>query len=245
MKPRPIALLMKKQEDFRICGDGKAGTTMKVAETFISINGEGPRAGELAVFVRFQGCNLACSYCDTGWANLPDCPCEEMSPGEVADYVKGSGVRNVTLTGGEPLLQQDMPELLERLAGIPSLQVEVETNGAVDIGPFCGEHRPAFTLDYKLPGSRMEDHMILSNYRLLKPQDTVKFVSADIEDLEKARQVITEYDLTSRCHVYISPVFGQIEPEQIVEYMTEHRMNGVRIQIQMHKVIWDPDRRGV
>ena len=115
MKPRPIALLMKKQEDFRICGDGKAGTTMKVAETFISINGEGPRAGELAVFVRFQGCNLACSYCDTGWANLPDCPCEEMSPGEVADYVKepvmasehikpvsehfGFSVRHIFITG--------------------------------------------------------------------------------------------------------------------------------------------------
>lgn len=245
MKLPPIAQLTRKQEVPRIRSDGKAGMTMKVAETFISINGEGPRAGELAVFVRFQGCNLACSYCDTAWANVPDCPCKEMSPEEVEDYVRRSGVRNVTLTGGEPLLQQDMPELLERLAGIPSLQAEVETNGAVDIAPFCGKCRPAFTLDYKLPGSRMEEHMILSNYRLLQPQDTVKFVSAGREDLERARQVIKEYDLTSRCHVYISPVFGQIEPEQIVEYMTEHRMNGVRVQIQMHKVIWDPDRRGV
>ena len=78
---------------------------MRVAEKFISINGEGTRAGELAVFVRFTGCNLRCSYCDTMWANEPGCPYEEMSPAQICDYVQSTGIKNVTLTGGEPLLQ--------------------------------------------------------------------------------------------------------------------------------------------
>ena len=85
---------------------------MRVAEKFISINGEGVRAGELAVFVRFQGCNLACHYCDTKWALAKDCPCEEMSPEQIHAYIKGTGITNVTLTGGEPLLHKDMDRLL-------------------------------------------------------------------------------------------------------------------------------------
>ena len=85
---------------------------MRVAEKFISINGEGTRAGELAVFVRFTGCNLRCSYCDTMWANEPGCPYEEMSPEQICDYVRSTGIKNVTLTGGEPLLQKDMGELI-------------------------------------------------------------------------------------------------------------------------------------
>ena len=82
---------------------------MKVAEKFISINGEGSRAGELAAFIRFTGCNLRCSYCDTSWANAPDCPYTEETPEEIAQWVNASGIRDVTLTGGEPLLQEEMP----------------------------------------------------------------------------------------------------------------------------------------
>ena len=84
---------------------------MKVVEKFTSINGEGTRAGELAVFVRFKGCNLRCSYCDTMWANEPDCPYEEETPEEILNYVLGTGIRNVTLTGGEPLLQKDISHI--------------------------------------------------------------------------------------------------------------------------------------
>ena len=90
---------------------------MKVVEKFVSINGEGQRAGELAVFIRFKGCNLRCSYCDTMWANESDCTYEEMSPKEIHTYIKSTGVKNVTLTGGEPLLQKDMEELLKELLG--------------------------------------------------------------------------------------------------------------------------------
>lgn len=220
---------------------------MRVAEKFISINGEGTRAGELAVFVRFTGCNLRCSYCDTMWANEPGCPYEEMSPQEICEYVRGTGISNVTLTGGEPLLQKDADELIGRLIRECGVRVEIETNGAVDLQHFVGRagERPVFTMDYKLPSSGCEAGMILENFNLLQAQDTVKFVSGNRKDLERAGEIIKEYGLLDRCHVYFSPVFGAIEPAEIVEFMLEKKMNKARIQIQMHKVIWDPDARGV
>ena len=218
---------------------------MKVVEIFTSINGEGPCAGELAVFVRFQGCNLRCSYCDTMWANEPDCPYAEQTPDEIVDTILQSGITNVTLTGGEPLLQPEMPALLALLVAHPALRVEVETNGAVALAPFCDAARPVFTMDYKLPSSDCEGAMRLDNFALLGPEDTVKFVCGSREDLERAALISQEYGLTERCHVYLSPVFGAIEPVEMVEYMIAHRLNGVRLQLQLHKFIWDPNQRGV
>ena len=219
---------------------------MSVAEKLISINGEGVRAGELAVFVRFQGCNLRCHYCDTKWALVQDCPYEEMSPEQIHAYTKRTGIKNVTLTGGEPLLHKDMDRLLAILLADEDLRVEIETNGAVDLRKFCAcPGRPVFTMDYKLPSSGYEKSMVLSNFELLSPDDTVKFVSGSTQDLERAYQVIQEYDLLRKCHVYFSPVFGDIEPAEIVSFMMDHKLNEARLQIQMHKVIWDPDKRGV
>ena len=219
---------------------------MRVAEKFISINGEGVRAGELAVFVRFQGCNLRCHYCDNKWALAKDCPYEEMSPEQILAYTKRTGIKNVTLTGGEPLLHKDMDRLLAILLADEDLRVEIETNGAVDLRKFCAcPGRPVFTMDYKLPSSGYEKSMVLSNFELLSPDDTVKFVSGSTQDLERAYQVIQEYDLLRKCHVYFSPVFGDIEPAEIVSFMMDHKLNEARLQIQMHKVIWDPDKRGV
>lgn len=218
---------------------------MKVVEMFASINGEGPCAGKLALFVRFQGCNLRCSYCDTMWANAPDCPYTKQPPEDIVAKILQSGIRNVTLTGGEPLLQPEMPALLTLLADHPELRVEVETNGAVDLAPFCKTSRPVFTMDYKLPSSGGERAMRVENFALLQQEDTVKFVCGSAEDLERAAQVIAEQELTKRCHVYLSPVFGAIKPAEMVEYMLAQRLNGVRLQLQLHKFIWAPDRRGV
>ena len=218
---------------------------MKVVEKFVSINGEGTHAGELAVFVRFRGCNLNCSYCDTMWANEPGCPYEEETPEEIVSYIEETKVKNVTLTGGEPLLQKEMPELLRLLSEKKELRVEIETNGAVDLAGFRIGEGCVFTMDYKLPSSGCENGMRTDNFSILEKKDTVKFVVGSREDLERADQIIQEYGLIDRCHVYFSPVFGKIEPEQIVNYMVERRLNGVRIQIQIHKVIWDPNRRGV
>lgn len=219
---------------------------MRVVEQFLSINGEGPRAGELAVFVRFQGCNLRCGYCDTMWANEPDCAFEERTPEEIDRSVRALGVTNVTLTGGEPLLQPELPALLTLLLRDGALRVEIETNGAVELAPFCApERRPVFTMDYKLPSSGMEGAMKADNFALLRPEDTVKFVCGSQADLERAREVIARESLVGRCHVYLSPVFGSIEPAEMVEFLARHRLNGVRLQLQLHKFIWDPNKRGV
>lgn len=218
----------------------------KVVETFISINGEGQHAGELALFIRFAGCNLNCNYCDTRWANQPDVVYQEMTETEIKALVTDSGVRNVTLTGGEPLLQPGMYQLLETMGSLPDIRIEIETNGSVDIEPYMTLiRRPAFTLDYKLPGSGMETGMNTENYRYLTKEDTVKFVISDKADLTRAREIIEQYQLEGRCGIYYSPVFGRIRPAEIVDDMIEHRLNGVHMQLQMHKFIWDPEQRGV
>ena len=224
-------------------------TLYNVAEHFASINGEGRLAGQLAYFIRFKGCNLSCSYCDTSWANREDTEYSQMSARKIYETVKLSGITNVTLTGGEPLLQPGINELIQLLLSDEKLNVEIETNGSLDLKETAGlaasGRRPAFTMDYKLPSSGMEIMMLVSNFDLLTDQDCVKFVAGDRNDLERARDVINMYGLTRRCSVYISPVFGKIEPADIVEFMKENNMNGVRLQLQLHKHIWEPDRRGV
>lgn len=217
-----------------------------VAETFVSINGEGVLAGQLSVFVRFTGCNLRCSFCDTMWANDADAPHTTMTTEEICEAVRKTGVHNVTLTGGEPLLRAGMAELLHRLTENPAQRVEIETNGSIDLTPFTGiSSTISFTMDYKLPGSGMESHMRTENFALLTERDTVKFVAGSRADLERALEIIQTYDLTHRCHVYLSPVFGRIQPVEIVEFMQEHVLNDITMQLQMHKIIWDPDQRGV
>ena len=218
----------------------------QVVETFVSINGEGRRAGELAVFIRFKGCNLNCSYCDTKWANEPDAEFRWMSEEDVYEYVKSTGVWNVTLTGGEPLLRPEMETLLTRLLEDPKLRVEIETNGSVDLAPFVNlPVAPSFTMDYKLAGSGMEEKMNRKNFSLLTQNDTVKFVVGSRADLERSAQIIEEEKLLGRTAIYFSPVFGKIEPEEIVNFLIERKLNEVRVQLQLHKFIWDPDKKGV
>ncbi len=217
---------------------------MKVAERFVSINGEGQRAGELAVFIRFTGCNLSCSYCDTMWANAKDCPYEEMTPEEIYEYILESGVKNVTLTGGEPLIHDNIYELVCLLSENKDIRVEIETNGSIDIEKFKNiENPPSITLDYKTLSSGMEDKMLMKNYEYLDEGDTVKFVSGSVEDLKKAKYISEKY--ISKAKIYISPIFGSIEPCEIVDFMKNNNMNNVRLQLQLHKFIWSPEKKGV
>lgn len=219
--------------------------TYNVVEIFESINGEGMKAGELAVFVRMKGCNLQCTYCDTQWANEEKAPCKQMTKEEIREQIHGFGAGNVTVTGGEPLLQPHMEELLSYLAK-DGYHVEIETNGSVDLKKYRElSQRIVFTMDYKLKGSGMEAHMNTENFSLLEKNDTVKFVVSDRKDLERAYEVEKAYHLGERCHVLISAVFGRIPLEDIVTFMREKKWTNARMQIQMHKVIWDPQKRGV
>lgn len=218
-----------------------------VAEKFVSINGEGTRAGQLAVFIRFTGCNLRCSYCDTKWAcDEKTAPHTKMSAEEIYTYIKETGIKNITLTGGEPLIQKNIKQLLELISADRELYCEIETNGSVDLKLFCDiENRPSFTMDCKLASSNMEEFMCEGNYSLLNKNDTVKFVAGGKADLYDAKEIMEKYNLIGRVNVYISPVFGSIEPKEIVDFMIENRLNNVNLQLQLHKIIWDPDMKGV
>ncbi|MDE6551159.1 MAG: putative 7-carboxy-7-deazaguanine synthase QueE [Clostridia bacterium] len=218
----------------------------KVAEIFTSINGEGKRAGQIAHFIRFCGCNLACGYCDTKWANVSDAPFTSMTEREIADIVDAAGISNITVTGGEPLIQPDIIELLSVLRK-DGRYIEIETNGAVKVDEVIamGNSRPSLTMDYKLPSSGMERYMIESNLDLLDDRDTIKFVAGDTADLRRAKEVIEGYALIGRVAVYIGTVFGRLRPDEVVRFMLDNAMNGVNLQLQMHKYIWDENARGV
>ncbi|MCD7826439.1 MAG: putative 7-carboxy-7-deazaguanine synthase QueE [Clostridiaceae bacterium] len=220
-------------------------TEYKVVEIFLSINGEGPKAGELAVFVRLQGCNLSCSYCDTAWANEEHAPCRCMTVPAIVREVCRFGVKNVTLTGGEPLLQPEVKELLLALTRA-EMEVEIETNGSVSLKPFAGlSENISFTMDYKLPGSGMEQAMDRNNFKVLTERDAVKFVVSDRQDLLRALAVAKEDLSQSGCQIFLSPVFGKIQPDEIVAFMKEEQFTRARLQLQLHKLIWDPEQRGV
>ena len=156
----------------------------------------------------------------------------------------------VTLTGGEPLLQPLLPELARILLERGACTVEVETNGACSVEPLAALRaahpgRLALTLDCKLPSSGMAQRMLDGNYACLGEADCVKFVAGSEEDLVEAARVMREHGLLQRCPVYVSPVFGQIEPADIVGFLQREGLTGARVQLQLHKLIWPGVEKGV
>ena len=233
---------------------------MKVNEIFKSIEGEGLRTGLAAVFVRLHGCNLRCSYCDTMYAVEGD-DYRQMNVGEVVaaveSYRSECGVDAVTLTGGEPMLHAEVDDLLRSLSE-KGFRVNVETNGTVP----CKWRFPGlfYTMDWKCESSGMSAKMRMENLETLGAEDVLKFVVGSVEDLEETARVVRELHQrkTHGCvdgktsntmpHIFVSPVFGKLEYEKIVEWMLSEKVmvqNKARFQVQLHKVIWDPDMRGV
>ena len=211
---------------------------MKVVEIFKSIDGEGIRVGYPVTFIRLAGCNLRCNYCDTKYS-YEDEKFTEMTPQEIYIQVYKLGGKRITLTGGEPLIHKDVKVLVDLLIQ-KGYEVNIETNGSVDITLFLDKHT-IITMDYKCASSDMEDKMLLDNISKLRKQDVLKFVVSDDNDLDTVQRIYRNTKAT----VYISPVFGRIEPKQIVEYMLEHNMENCRVQVQLHKIIWNPEERGV
>lgn len=222
----------------------------KVIEKFTSIDGEGPSSGEIATFIRFLGCDLRCSWCDTKYSWNGEVKAELMTADEIHNFIKESGTRNVTITGGEPLIQKGIGDLIEFLAKDENLIIRLETHGGVDIAPFKekfanNDNRVQFVVDFKLPTSDMMDKMCLSNLNAVTTHDTYKFVIASAIDLQKAIDIVKQADLPNRCQVYFSPVAQMIAPSKIVEAMVEEKLNDVKLQLQLHKYIWHKDMRGV
>ena len=216
-----------------------------IAEIFASINGEGPFAGEPAVFVRLMGCNMRCSYCDTAWA-LSGAPQFVMTEDETVQKILSYGISRVTLTGGEPLLAKNVDTLIKRICLEKSLKLEIETNGSIPIRPYFDiENGPVMTVDYKLPSSGCEEAMYLGNFEDVRPCDSVKFVCSDKNDLIKGLEIINRYSLRGRCNIFFSPVWGMADPKEMVAFLLENRLSDVRLALQLHKFIWDPNERGV
>lgn len=218
---------------------------MMVNEIFKSIDGEGLRTGELTTFIRLAGCNLRCSYCDTCYA-LKNSNGTEMSVDEIVKMAKKYDYRNITLTGGEPLIHKDVDSLISKLCE-NGFYVNIETNGSVPIDKYILNKNILITMDYKLPSSGVEKNMNLNNLEKLRENDVLKFVIGK-DDFDKVKEVIEKYSIKS--YIYLSPVFGEIEPFEIVDFMKIMHTQGIdmskmRVQVQLHKIIWNPNERGV
>jgi len=211
---------------------------MKVCEIFTSIQGESSYAGLPCTFIRLTGCNLRCTYCDTTYAYAEG---SERSEEEIMGIVRDSGVKFVEITGGEPLLQEDVYPLIERLLD-SAYTVLVETNGSLSIHEI--DKRAVRILDIKTPGSGMSGEMDYSNLAHLKQSDEIKFVLTGRTDYEWAKEIISRYALGERGHVLLSPAFGNLSPEQLAGWILEDRLD-VRLNLQLHTYIFGPGRKGV
>ncbi len=212
---------------------------LTVNEIFYSIQGESTRAGQPCVFVRLTACDLRCSWCDTPYAFHEG---SKMSVDDVIARVEGYGCGLVEITGGEPLLQADVYPLMERLLAA-GRTVMLETGGHRSIERVPRDVRKI--VDVKCPGSGESDKNDWANLSRLAPHDEVKFVIADRRDYEFARDVISRYDLGSRAAaVLLSPVHGALEPRLLSEWILADRLPA-RLQLQIHKYIWEPHTRGV
>lgn len=224
---------------------------MLINEIFKSIDGEALRAGQIATFVRTVGCNLRCKFCDSQYTWGVEPTNRKMTPEEIVEECKKLGAYNITFTGGEPLIQPDADELINQLAD-NGFEVSIETDGAVDFTKrdwFINNKENVWVCaDYKCFASGMTDRMLpLETFAKLRPQDVLKFVVGSIEDLDLMKNVVDSIrGMGCDCHVFVSPVFGMIEPKTIVEYLINNNMQyKIHFQVQLHKIVWDPNLRGV
>lgn len=213
-------------------------TILKVNEVFHSIQGESTFAGLPCTFIRLTGCNLRCSYCDTAYAYEEG---KEWSVPDLIDYAKNYQSPLVEVTGGEPLLQAGTPELVRALLG-EGCEVLVETNGSLDISVI--DKRAVIIMDMKCPDSGMSDKNLFSNVGCLKPRDEIKFVIASEGDYLWAKSMIREHRLEGTCAILFSSVYGKLQPSRLAEWILRDDIK-VRLQLQLHKYIWGPERRGV
>lgn len=213
---------------------------MKVVELFNSIDGEGKRAGMLATFIRLSKCNLICSYCDSTYA-FDNKLATEMSIEAILKDCDKYDCPQITLTGGEPLISKDVELLMSELDS-HGYDVNVETNGSIDPSVYHKYENVWFTVDWKCPSSGMESKMNPKAFETLREQDVLKFVVGSSEDLKSALKVIKQYNPKSA--VYFSPVFGY-DAKNIIDFMKHHKLNDCKVQLQLHKYIYDPMQRGV
>ena len=212
---------------------------MRVVEIFDSIDGEGIYTGCLATFIRLTGCNMRCRYCDTTYSfyNGMDLPIEEIV--KKVDFI---GNEHITLTGGEPLIHKDVSKLIESLS---KYTINIETNGSVDVEKYQTDNT-IITMDYKTKSSGENNKMSIERINSLRSCDVLKIVCNE-SDFEDISSMLNKCNV--KAHIFLSPIFNEIEPVKLVDFAKQLRdkghMNDIRVQIQLHKIIWRPEERGV
>lgn len=211
---------------------------LKVNEIYYSVQGESTKAGLPCIFIRLTYCNLRCTYCDTEYAFYEG---KEYSIEEIFSEIKKYNCNLVEVTGGEPLVQQESVQLMKQLCDA-GYEVMIETGGSLPIENI--DKRVSVIMDLKCPSSKMMKKNRYENIQYLKDKDEVKFVIGTREDYEWSKNIIEQYDLSKKCFLLFSVVFNSLEPVQLVNWILEDDLP-VRFQLQMHKIIWDPTKKGV
>ena len=210
---------------------------LKVNEIFHSIQGEGLYMGRPSVFVRLTGCNLRCKWCDTEYAFEEG---EKMSVDEVIAEIEKYGIKEVCITGGEPMLQDEVIGLMFRLIDT-GYHIVLETNGSISLEDVPAEENVSVAMDIKCPSSGMADRMLFSNIELLGPGDFLKFVIADEEDYEYAMDILDKYQ--PECEAVFTPV-GGADLKWLAEKVIDDGAMDIRVLPQLHKIIWG-EKRGI
>lgn len=212
--------------------------TVTVNEIFFSIQGEGERSGWPCVFIRLSFCNLRCAWCDSEYTFYEG---KDMSLDEVMDAISGYPCKLVEVTGGEPLAQEGAFPLMTRLCDA-GYEVMLETSGSLDISKV--DPRVRRIMDLKCPGSGMVSRNRMGNIKELKATDELKFVIRDRADYEWAKDLVLRETLNKICPVLFSTVWGELPFVDLAEWILDDGLP-VRLQLQIHKFIWDPNARGV
>ena len=212
--------------------------SLKVNEIYYSIQGESTHVGRPCIFIRLTYCNLRCTYCDTEYAFYEG---KDIEIPEIMAKIKQWNCNLVEVTGGEPLFQDECIDLLNELTN-QNYEVLLETGGSLSISDVPIEI--VRIVDFKCPSSGMEKKNLWSIVNDLQPHDEVKFVIGDREDFDWAKEMLNKYSLNKKCSILFSPTFGKIDPSLIVEWILEGDIP-VRMQLQMHKQIWESEGKGV
>ena len=211
---------------------------LKINEIYFSVQGESSYSGLPCIFIRLTYCNLRCTYCDSEYSFYDG---KKMKIHDILKEIKNYSCNLVEVTGGEPLLQKNCINLLNELIK-NNYDVLLETSGSLSISDV--PNKVINIIDFKCPSSKMDSKNMWDNINYLKKNDEIKFVIGDRIDYEWTKKKIEEYKLNQICDILISPVYGEIEPKEIVKWILEDNLK-VRFQIQMHKEIWSADKKGV
>ncbi|MBN2065275.1 MAG: radical SAM protein [Candidatus Thermoplasmatota archaeon] len=204
---------------------------MKINEIFYSIQGEGKQSGQPTIFIRITGCNLRCSFCDTAYAYYEG---TEMTISQILERIKTYPCKEVCVTGGEPLLQEGLIELLNALLK-KSYRVTVETNGSILITPIIENiSNIMMSLDIKCPSSGMQNDMQLGNLKVLRKDDQLKCVISNKTDYEFAKNILETYKPS--CQLFFQPVWGS-DPKKLAKWMLNDGIQA-RLGVQLHKILW-------